>query len=380
MPRTVRPGCPILPRTEQLDKCMPIGINFSRGWRNLLVHAGGIWGWKNGGPKTVSQYSLGMRQRLFQEFGNASTSPEPRILLTPSEIPDSMWEQFKYCLAPAGDGFGIRMAKSAALNCVPLIAQPYVVQAFEDLLPYERFSLRLEFDQVPRLPAILLRRGISQMVRRLLHTAISPLRDQYVAPTQPRVAPHMRAPAVPGVHTHATQTESPLKFAGLAYIYCAQLPRSRSQPSAHSSTPHRRACVATWKRCAQRSFGTRSSALRTTTRSSRYVTEPSSCTAGCAPGPAPAAPPSPPRCRSPNRIAACRDGILQRCGKRRRRSGVRAAARARLLSPPSRRTGRMQRRPRRSVQKRRLWRSLRALHRQTAQRPRAGCLHPALAT
>ena len=145
------------------------------------MHAGGIWGWNNWGPKKVSHYSLGMRQRLFQEFGNASTSPEPRIIVTSSRVEDSEWDHSKYCLAPAGDGFGIRMAKSAALNCLPLIAQPYVVQGFEDLLPYERFSSRLEFDQVPQLPAMLLARGLSQMARRLLHTA--PLRDQCVPPS-----------------------------------------------------------------------------------------------------------------------------------------------------------------------------------------------------
>ena len=39
-PRTAPPGCPILPRPEQLDKCTPSGVNLSRGWRNLLVHAG----------------------------------------------------------------------------------------------------------------------------------------------------------------------------------------------------------------------------------------------------------------------------------------------------------------------------------------------------
>ena len=129
------------------------------------MHAGGIWGWNNWGPKSVSHYSLGMRQRLFQEFGNASTSPEPRIIVTSSRVEDSEWDHSKYCLAPAGDGFGLRMAKSAALNCVPLIAQPFVVQGFEDLLPYARFSKRLEFDQVPQLPAMLRSPGLSQMAR-----------------------------------------------------------------------------------------------------------------------------------------------------------------------------------------------------------------------
>ena len=64
-----------------------------------------------------------MRQRLYQEFGNASTSHEPHIRINSSPMPDSTWALSKYCLAPAGYGWGIRMAKSAALNCVPLIAQ-----------------------------------------------------------------------------------------------------------------------------------------------------------------------------------------------------------------------------------------------------------------
>ena len=243
-PRTAPPGCPILPRPEQLDKCTPRGINLSRGWRKLLVHAGGIFGWMNSGKRTVGPYSLGMRQRLFQEFGNASTSPEPRILITSTHMPDEIWEESKYCLAyasdsnpglvdprhrsathtcepcplldrPAGDGWGIRMAKSAALNCVPLIAQPYVVQGFEDLLPYERFSKRLEFDQVSRLPAMLRARGLSQMARRLLH--IAPLRDQCVPPphTEPSGSSHASPGQLRGAHTHG-RNESPLQFAGLA--------------------------------------------------------------------------------------------------------------------------------------------------------------------
>ncbi len=56
--------------------------------------------------------------------------------------------------------------------------QEYVVQQYEDLLPYEDFSLRLTNDDLPRLREIL--RGISdQQYRRLLagvkafHTAFS---------------------------------------------------------------------------------------------------------------------------------------------------------------------------------------------------------------
>merc|ERR1712032_1416936 len=77
------------------------------------------------------------------------------LLIVNSTISDSKWNDAKFCLAPAGDGWGIRMGKSAVLNCLPLIAQPYVMQAFEDVLPYENFSRRIAFEQVPQLLSIL---------------------------------------------------------------------------------------------------------------------------------------------------------------------------------------------------------------------------------
>ena len=48
-PRTTPPGCPTLPRPEQMHNCTPAGIDLHRGWSDLLVHAGGIWGWTNQG-------------------------------------------------------------------------------------------------------------------------------------------------------------------------------------------------------------------------------------------------------------------------------------------------------------------------------------------
>ena len=50
-PRTTPRGCPTLPRPEQMHNCTPIGIDERREWRDLLVHAGGIWGCGNHGPQ-----------------------------------------------------------------------------------------------------------------------------------------------------------------------------------------------------------------------------------------------------------------------------------------------------------------------------------------
>jgi len=98
-----------------------------------------------------------MWQALWMKWGAERGYPY-HLLIVNSTISDSKWNDAKFCLAPAGDGWGIRMGKSAVLNCLPLIAQPYVMQvtqAFEDVLPYENFSRRIAFEQVPQLLSIL---------------------------------------------------------------------------------------------------------------------------------------------------------------------------------------------------------------------------------
>ena len=67
----------------------------------------------------------------------------------------------KFCLAPSGMGFSTRTYESIAQGCVPLIIQDEpvsnttVVQAFDELLPWERFSLRLWQRDIPNLPTLL---------------------------------------------------------------------------------------------------------------------------------------------------------------------------------------------------------------------------------
>jgi len=128
--------------------------NYARDAPLLLVHAGGIWGWHNRGPQRPTGYSLGMRQVLWSQWGGDAGKAHG-LLVSNSSIPDAKWSESRFCLAPAGDGWGIRIGKSAKLNCLPLIAQPYVMQPFEDLLNYDNFSVRVEMAEIERLPEIL---------------------------------------------------------------------------------------------------------------------------------------------------------------------------------------------------------------------------------
>ena len=61
----------------------------------------------------------------------------------------------KFCLAVYGHGWGIRIVSIMATGCVPVIVQEHVYQSFEDILPYEEFSIRLNNDDIPMLPSIL---------------------------------------------------------------------------------------------------------------------------------------------------------------------------------------------------------------------------------
>jgi hypothetical protein len=49
----------------------------------------------------------------------------------------------RYCLAPYGWGWGIRLTQMVLLGCVPVVIQPHVFQPFEDVLDYDAFSVRL---------------------------------------------------------------------------------------------------------------------------------------------------------------------------------------------------------------------------------------------
>ncbi len=126
-----------------------------------LIHSGGIWGWNNKGPHKISAYSLGMRQRLWELYGVGSPkqaprrdraeiaprsrrdraaprrppvrSQTPRLLILNRTLRGIVWRTTKFCYSPAGDGWGIRVGKALAGNCLPLVAQPSVVQPFEEV-------------------------------------------------------------------------------------------------------------------------------------------------------------------------------------------------------------------------------------------------------
>jgi len=180
-------------------------------WPYELTFAGGVGGPSNtnyvaaadtppcrqSGFVDAGCYSQGVRQEVFRLWANRS-----RFRIRPNRDDDiTTFGDGRFCLAPSGDGFGLRLYKAILIaGCVPLIIQPQVRQAFDDLLPYEDFSLRLSFDDLPVLEEKL--------------AAISPARH---ARMRQAMLKHQRAFTYP-------QSEYP----GDAYAYLVESLRQRA--------------------------------------------------------------------------------------------------------------------------------------------------------
>ena len=124
---------------------------------HTLLHVGGIWGNMNKGVRRLSFYSQGMRQQIYTLFGDERGAPHGFAIVNRSmkaALLAGMTRRSKFCLAPSGHGWGMRTGKNAFIGCVPLISQPFVMQPYEMVLPYEAFSRRVGFEEIPSLPAI----------------------------------------------------------------------------------------------------------------------------------------------------------------------------------------------------------------------------------
>ncbi|KAL1511199.1 hypothetical protein AB1Y20_006014 [Prymnesium parvum] len=95
------------------------------------------------------EYSQGVRQAIKQFHSN-----EKGFVLGGKFTLD-MLRDSRFCLCPSGWGWGWRLSLAVVTQCVPVIIQPNVSQPFEDLIPYKDFSVRLDKDQIPKLPQIL---------------------------------------------------------------------------------------------------------------------------------------------------------------------------------------------------------------------------------
>ena len=110
--------------------------------------------------KWGKSYSLGARAAVWHRWHNDS-----RFLIhafdqgVQEKLPFAQhaesYATAKFCLAPAGYGFSSRQYEAILIGCVPVTIQDDVEMAFEEVLPWARFSVRLKFADIERLDEVL---------------------------------------------------------------------------------------------------------------------------------------------------------------------------------------------------------------------------------
>ncbi|KAK3217773.1 hypothetical protein Dsin_011743 [Dipteronia sinensis] len=132
--------------------------------RKTLFYFNGNLGpaYENGRPE--ASYSMGIRQKLAEEFGS-SPNKEGKlgkqhaedVIVSPlrSENYHGDLASSVFCGVLPGDGWSGRMEDSIQQGCIPVVIQDGIFLPYENVLNYESFAVRIREDEIPNLINVL---------------------------------------------------------------------------------------------------------------------------------------------------------------------------------------------------------------------------------
>lgn len=99
-------------------------------------------------------YSHGVRRKVYNLLRDVEG-----FTIVDGKVPDynTRLHTTRFCLAPTGAGWGIRTVEVIMGGCIPVIIADNVTQVFEELLPYDTFTVRVAEKDIEQLPEILQR-------------------------------------------------------------------------------------------------------------------------------------------------------------------------------------------------------------------------------
>ncbi|GAB2266985.1 hypothetical protein Dimus_001971 [Dionaea muscipula] len=141
----------------------------SREQRNNLFYFNGNLGpaYANGRPEAT--YSMGIRQKLAEEFGSSPDKDgklgkqhQDDVVVTPlrSNNYHEALATSLFCGVLPGDGWSGRMEDSILQGCIPVVIQDGIYLPYENVLNYESFAVRIHEDEIPNMIKIL--RGFNE--------------------------------------------------------------------------------------------------------------------------------------------------------------------------------------------------------------------------
>ncbi|XWS43170.1 hypothetical protein CRYUN_Cryun16bG0079900 [Craigia yunnanensis] len=137
--------------------------------RKTLFYFNGNLGpaYTSGRPEAT--YSMGIRQKLADEFGSTPNKEgklgrqhSEDVIVTPLRA-ENYHEDIAnstFCGVLPGDGLSGRMEDSVLQGCIPVVIQDGIFLPYENMLNYESFSVRIGEDEISNLIKIL--RGINE--------------------------------------------------------------------------------------------------------------------------------------------------------------------------------------------------------------------------
>ncbi|KAF5750199.1 Exostosin family protein isoform 1 [Tripterygium wilfordii] len=148
---------------------------------NLASLSSKLWSWPRERRKTLfyfngnlgpayphgrpeSTYSMGIRQKVAEEFGSSPNKDgklgkqHAEDVIVMSERSGNYQEDLAssvFCGVFPGDGWSGRMEDSILQGCIPVIIQDGIFLPYENVLNYESFAVRVGEDEIPNLIKIL---------------------------------------------------------------------------------------------------------------------------------------------------------------------------------------------------------------------------------
>ncbi|KAG2454703.1 hypothetical protein HYH02_000540 [Chlamydomonas schloesseri] len=128
----------------------PEQLYYSQGVRQAVMRMVSGSGGKAGTDRGGKEGEGG----LAEEFTGAWRRPD-FIISTAGQHSQVLMVASRFCLAPSGWGWGLRLLQAVACGCVPVVVQDSVYQPLWDVVPYEEFAVVVPRAQLHRLPQLL---------------------------------------------------------------------------------------------------------------------------------------------------------------------------------------------------------------------------------
>ncbi|CAM6123952.1 unnamed protein product [Calypogeia fissa] len=132
--------------------------------RPTLLYFRGNLGSKYQKGRPEPMYSMGIRQRVGEEFGTEPTlegclgrqnAPDVKVFHEHSTNYSLELASSRFCGVFPGDGWSGRLEDSILHGCIPVIIQDGIDLPFENVLDYSKFAVRIAEEQLPLMVHIL---------------------------------------------------------------------------------------------------------------------------------------------------------------------------------------------------------------------------------